>query len=80
MNMVCTTVTLSQPKPVISNLAAVDKGNQVVRITWNQDISGQIRVIKTGSAIQQGVYPAGANYLEITGVAYGTHTICVEAV
>lgn len=78
--MVCTTITVVQPKPTISNVAAVDKGNQVVRITWNQDVSGEIRVIKTGGAIQQGTYPAGANYLEISNVAYGTHTICVEAV
>lgn len=63
----------------ISNLAAVDMGNQTVRITWNQSQAGWIRVLQNGVNIQQGNYPAGANYLE-TNVPAGTHTFCVEPV
>lgn len=78
--MVCTTLTVATPKPTISNVAAVDKGNQTARITWNQDILGSVKVLNDGTNIQQGNYPAGANYLEISNVAAGTHIICVEAV
>lgn len=77
--MVCTTVNVVAAKPTISAVAAVDKGNQTVRITWNQDVSGLVRVLNDGTNVQQAYYPAGANYLEIS-IAYGTHNICVEAV
>lgn len=65
---------------IVSNVNAIHEGGDTVKVTWSQNIAGWVRVLKNGTNIQQGNYPSGNNYLELSGVSAGTYTFCVEAV
>ncbi len=69
----------STSKPVISYVqAAVSYDNQKVRLSWNQNISGNVKITKNGVVIRQDGYPAGDNFID-DPISPGTHTLCVEA-
>ncbi len=80
--MVCTSVTVVQQKPVVSNLTAtastITQGS--ITLTWNQDITGDINITVDSTLIVNAVsYPAGSNTAYLSGVAIGTHSVCVAA-
>ncbi len=71
--------TCECPKPVISYVqAAVSFDNKKVRLSWNQNISGNVKITKNGVVIRQGGYPAGDSFID-EPISPGTHTLCVEA-
>lgn len=79
--MVCTSVTIAQQKPVVSNLTATPRANQqgFVDLSWSQDIAGSITITVDGTAVNTGAYSAGTNTATVNGLAIGTHTVCVAA-
>ena len=79
--MVCTSVTVVQAKPVVSNLVATPRANQQgwVDLSWSQDVAGNITISVDGGTVNQGGYAAGNNTNSLSGLAVGTHSICVAA-
>lgn len=79
--MVCTSVTIVQAKPVISNLVATPRAAQqgFVDLSWSQDIAGNITISVDSVTVNQGGYAAGTNTASLNGLAVGSHSICVVA-
>jgi hypothetical protein len=79
--MVCTTITIVQAKPVVSNLVATPRANQQgwVDLSWSQDIAGNITISVDSVTVNQGGYAAGTNTNVLSGLAVGSHSICVAA-
>ena len=61
--MVCTTVTIVQAKPIVSNLVATPRAAQQgwVDLSWSQDIAGNITISVDSVTVNQGGYAAGTN-------------------
>jgi hypothetical protein len=79
--MVCTSVTVVAAKPIISNLVSSQvTGQLAINVSWNQDITGQIRVLVDNTAVWTVSLNAGAQNTTIQNVSVGTHNVCVEAV
>jgi len=77
--MVCTTVTIGAAKPVITLGTPQDMGGGQVYVPWTQDIAGSVIITLDGGSAYTLPGQAGNNSFNYTGVAAGTHTICVEA-
>lgn len=79
--MVCTSVTIAQAKPVVSNLVATPRAAQQgwVDLSWYQDVAGNITISVDSVMVNQGNYAAGNNSNSLNGLSVGTHNICVAA-
>jgi len=90
-NMVCASITISQPAPTIptvSNLILTNLLGQIgkVNVTWRQDIAGKIRITVEGGIVSETYYGmefGGANQATLSGLTPGktyNNSICVIGV
>lgn len=79
--MACTSVTIAEPKPTVSNLVSTPRANQPgwVDLRWSQNYPGNIAISVDNVIVNQGGYPAGNNTATLNGLSAGSHTICVAA-
>lgn len=81
--MVCTTLTVINIKPVVSNVICTPsltiQGQ--ASLSWNQDRAGSITAYVDVSLINgfPAQYPAGTNTVTLSGVTVGSHQVCVDA-
>ncbi len=81
--MTCTTITIVQIKPVVSNLVVTQRTDiqGQADVSWHQDIAGSVSLrvnnIQMGSATAG---KAGNNYALLGSLAVDTHTVCVNPI
>ena len=81
--MVCVTVTVTQTKPVVSNLTAVARTDVQGQadVNWYQDIAGSVSLKVDGTQLGSATAGhAGSNYALLGSLSVGSHQICVDPI